>query len=196
MKHFLGLDADDKLVFTHTHKTYKTGLGGWPVEFDLDNPDSTNPGVIGFKQNMKTKTIVKWVGYDCPCSPSVGVCSCASKRRVDHCCVDGALVAKPVAGLLVDGSPHTPGVIVDRPPGTPIEIKIASADTPDDGTVLVMQEDVIRLLETLDYSVELTFTGGETNPATLYAPAQGVVGRVTAYGEHTCPLELRVRGWA
>ena len=57
MKHFLGLDADDKLVSTHTHKTYKTGLGGWPVEFDLDNPDSTNPGVIGFKQNMKTKTI-------------------------------------------------------------------------------------------------------------------------------------------
>lgn len=195
MKAFLGLDASGNLISTHTHRTWKTGLGGWSEEFDLDNPNSANPDVAEFKAAMRNKNIVQWVAYDCPCPPTNGTCSCASARRVDHRWDGNSLVAKPQCGLLVDGAPYVPDSVIDRAPEQELLLKVAGAEVPNDATVSIIQDDQPRLLDTSERRIELTFQDGETGEVSAYAPAQGMVGRLLAYGPYTAPLKLRVRGW-
>lgn len=196
MRHFLGLDADNNLISTHTHKTYQTGLGGWAEDFDLDNPNSENPVVIGYKQRLKNKKIVRWKLLDCPCSPSKGVCGCASQARCSMRVDDNdALVPKPTCGFVIDGAPYDPNAALDRPPGTAMTLKIAGAEVPDNTTVTLAQGTQIQLMQTQEPSIELTFNGGETEEVTLYAPTHGLTGRVQAHGTHTCPMMFKVRGW-
>ncbi len=193
MRSFIGLDADGNLISTHTHKFAASGLGGWPEGFDLHNDGSTNPEVIAWRSRVKDKRIVKWVLYDCHCPASKGSCQCPSKRRVDHRWDGTGLVAKPATGALIDGAPYVEDSVVSRAPGVGIELKLASAETPDGTTVKVFGDPTIHLLEA--DPVELTFTGGITGAVMLYAPAQGIVGRVGVYGPFTKPITVKVRGW-
>jgi hypothetical protein len=194
MRHFLSYDATGLITGQHTYKDVGSQLGGWPEEFDLDNPDSTNQAVIDWKAGLGTLPH-GFVLFDCNCPCTNGVCPCCNAHRVNYR-VDlttKQAVEKPASGLLIDGAPVAVGAKLDRAPGTPLELKITAIGAPD-GALVTVAQGPVEVMQTSP--VEVAFTSDISAPLTLVAPAQGSCGKIRAYGLYTKPVDLEIRGWA
>lgn len=196
MRHFLSYDSSGKLLGIHTYADGPSQLGGWPADYDLENPDTTNENVLAWKSGLKNQNVDGFVLYDCPCSPTVKTCTCPSQRFSDSYLESGVLTPRPTSGLLIDGGPQTSGSTLDSPPGTVLKLKVTCATAPDGSKVSVTQLPVVQLLDTSDLTTEVTLTSGETPEINVTSPAQGLCGELRITGDHVQPMSLKVRGWA
>ena len=194
MKHFLSYDETGNLQGQMSFTNAVTGHQGWPDEYELDNPNSTNKKTRDWLDSRKNKP-AGYVRYDCPCPPTEKDCACAGQYRVGYFWNGSAVVVKPDHAITVDGATYTPGEILSKPPGQALVV-LVTADVPDGEKVSVMQPGNLQLLESTAAETLLEYTSGALPPFTLYAPAQGFVGGIALYGKCCTRLDIKVRGWS
>ncbi len=195
MRHFLSYDTNGKLLGIHTYVHQPSQLGGWPADYDLENPASTNENVTAWKNGLKTPGIDGFVLYECPCSPTMKTCSCPSDRFADSYLDNGDLTPRPASGLLIDNGPVSTGSTIDSPPGTIMKLKVTCAGAPDGSSVTIAQSPFVQVLDTSDATVDLAITSGETPEINLTAPAQGMCADLRIGGDHVQQMSLKIRGW-
>lgn len=195
MRHFLSYDANGELQGEMSFTNAKTGLRGWPDDYELDNPDSTHANTRAWVDSRKVKP-AGYVRYDCPCSPTAHTCACAGQFRLGNYVVDGVAVAKPAHAITIDGATYEPGTIIDRAPGADITVAVSAPDAPDDEKLMVLQPATFQMLTTTEQSMELTYASGAVPDIILKAPAQGFIGIVALYGKCCGRVDIKIRGWS
>jgi hypothetical protein len=194
VKHYLSYDSAGKPVGIHTHSHSGTKLGGWPDDCQLDNPTCPNPTSKWFRENIIGQNgAVGFVALNCDCSPTEGVCSCASEAFSTMKVVNGVLVDRLQGSLIKNGSLVATGSKIKAPPGTKLAFSIACVGVPDGSTVGVFHKGAIVLEES---PLTLTFTSGQTPTFEVTAPAQGANSLIACYGLDILPLGFEIIGWA
>jgi hypothetical protein len=168
----------------------------------MADPNCSHKSITSLKESRAKDTpgIINWVLFDCDCDAesghSVTDCACFNKKYAESY-VDPQtklLVTKPVRTVLINGAAVSHGDVVTYPPGTAVELKIASAGIPDGGKARCVQKGAVDL--TLDDEWDLVFTNGVSETKTLIAPAQGTKGAVHVGGKFVRPMTFALRGFA
>jgi len=193
MRHYLGIDSTGKVVSLHTYVDSPTQMGGWPLDFDICNPDSESAWVQDWLKKIKKKPEGGFVCFDCPCSPTEKTCRCPSVKMRGAYVVGGELVDCAASAFQIEGATVTPDHTLTRAPGTTVDVRVL-ADVPDGTTATVYRSDMPAVF--VDPTIEVTFTGGVAGPFQITAPAQGFSGSIEVDGLKICPSRLTLRGWA
>jgi hypothetical protein len=195
MKHYLSYDAEGKLVGIHTHSHAGTGLKGWPDNCRLDNPNCPNETSKWFRENILGKNgVTGFVALNCECSPTEKDCPCASEAFQKMRLVGGVLVNKVEGALTeVGGGLIASGSTLRRAPGSKVKFKITGVGVTDGATAQVFQRGSVILAAD---SLNVSFTGGDSEEFEVTFPAQGSQAMVAIFGKEIMPLAVSVIGWA
>ena len=173
-----------------------TVSGTLPVGCDIADPANTHPVAADIRSHHEAHPdFAGWVTYDCECSPEVGHCECAHLNRVLVRVDNGKLVVKPELTVLLDGVVHSGSNAsepVNRKPGSK-SVVVLQGDIPDGHKVALRSSKHVHIIESL---LTLTFNGGRTEPVTITAPAQGMVGWIYGQSGYLKPFGVHIRGWA
>lgn len=194
MKHFLSYGADGQLIGIHTHRHAGTGLNGWPANCNMHNPNCQHEATKWFRANVIGKNgVVDFVKYECPCSPTATSCQCVAAVFANNRVVEGALVPKIEAALVLAGAPLENNSTLKRPPGVALPMRVMATGVPDGATAVVTQRGTVTVLDQQNFS--LTFADGQTEEFLVYPPAQGLSGLFSVSGLLITPIGLYVTGW-
>ena len=173
--------------------------GGFPVGCDPADPATTDPRAQALRATYTAKPEYGGiVAYTCGCGAGqTGFCGCANARVRDAIVVGGVVTAMATMQWRVDGVLIDPLGVSDPPldktPGANVVVSLVGA-VPDGVAVSIQRNTSPDLAQS--FPVVLTFTGGETDQATLRAPGAGLTGAVVAYHRVYVPWSgLKIRGW-
>jgi len=186
MRHFFGHDASGALVHT------VSGRGGVPADCDLTDPDSGHPLAVFDVENRGTN-VVGMVLYVCPCDAGDPGCECASAPPREQYVLAGALTAKLVPTVKVDGVSVADGDVVVKTPSSVVSLTVEAALA--DGEEVAAWSDT-AVYATAPARIPLAFTSGVSAGLDLTAPAQGIDGVVRVVGTKTTPFSFKLRGFA
>lgn len=189
MRHYLGYRANGSFASVHTFQ------GGWPLERDLCNADTTDEVTKKLRDGMLAEgEVVGFVCIDCACASEVGSCGCAGAEFAKNYVKDGVLTLRPTTTKIqLDGADVTDKARIARAPGTKVQFQLIAPDVPDGAKATVSIHKAILNLESQH---ELTITGGVSGTIELTAPAQGTEGRVLIGGIEVSVLMFDLVGFA
>lgn len=193
MRHLLSYDATGEITGIHSHRQAATGLRGWPLRFELDNPDTVEPDSRAWLDSFKKKPTGGFVFHDCECPGTSTTCKCAAECVRDSRVEDGKIVfaGRQLMIVQVNGVGVEGDSVLSRSPGTALKMNVIC-----DGceSVIVQQSARPQVLESTESELTIQLVAGKTE-IVAYAPAQGLVGtlRITGVGFH--PFLLAIRGW-
>ena len=189
MRHYLGYRADGSFASVHTFH------GGWPVEKDLCDAETTDVVAKKLRDRMMSESdVVGFVCVECECPSEVGSCSCASHKFSENYVKDGAMVARPVTTKMqLDGGDVENKARLARAPGTKLQFRVVAPDVPDGQTANVSIHGAVLNLE---INHVLTITAGVSDEIELTAPAQGAVGSLNMGGIQVSVLSFDLVGFA
>jgi len=172
--------------------------GGFPVECDLENPDSKHPHAVWIRKEREKSDpeIIGFICYDCQCPQGGPGCDCHVKKKFNSLAVDNKLVEKSDLGVLVDGKEiayKNGEATVYKNPGEKLILKLTG--NTDDSIVMSMVGS-ISVYKLFPDIVSLSMTGGITEGLTLVAPGQGLTGTVVFNSAKFKRLKLYVKGFA
>lgn len=193
MKHFFGATPDGRL---HWSFIMSGGYDGTSVDLDAADPQDPHAQHLlsVYNKNMSgSETLDCIVVFECPCPPGGdATCDCPGNKRMSAYCENGQLVDKPACQVLLDGTPIAGETLATRAPNTLFTVQVVGdpVDHPDGATVEVYSTSMLE-----NNKVTLTFTGGQTNTATLRAPAQGAIAQFSVVGKLVCPTVMQIKGF-
>lgn len=188
MLHFLHYNIDGNIIGT------ESCAGGYGPDCDPNDPSNESPHSAALRELRKDiKDGAGWVSYECECLTSF--CHCAAMRSMDSYVVDGDLARKAIPTLWISGSQlqlTTYKNPASRAPGSSLAVTI-KADVPDGHQLELKNGKTVHILEN---DTTLTFTNGQSQPVTLVAPAQGMIGSIVGKSKLVKQFGLNIRGWA
>lgn len=197
MKHFLGYCADGSISSSESHQ------GGWP---DCDCPDPDCPGLanpnctdercvnIRALRTKHTPDIVGWVAVACPCPSSALSCLCPSKAIANNRVVNGLLVPKLAAKIVIDGAIVQPEAVIDQPPGKVMALKLTAPGAPDGTEATCGTRGMVDICK--ERAFKLVFNDGATSEVSLVAPAQGMSAQFGFGSTYVMGYRFTLRGWS
>lgn len=188
MLHFLHYNLDGNVIGT------ESCAGGYTTDCDPNDTNNESSHSVTLRDLRKdVEDGAGWVGYDCECISS-SFCHCAAMRAMDSYVVDGNLTRKAVPTLWVGGVQlhlTTYKNPASKPSGSSFAVTI-KADVPDGYQLELKNGKTVHILES---DTTLTFTNGQSQPVTLVAPAQGMIGSIVGKSKLIKQFSLNIRGW-
>ena len=96
--------------------------------------------------------------------------------------------------MQVDGIDVSADEVISRPPGTTAVFKLVGPDVPNGEVVTAYTKGLADITEGPN-QFQLTFTNGETDTVTIYAPGQGIRVNLGVDGKRVRHQQFTFRGF-